>query len=168
MLSDTCKCPDDIYMNWYESRPYVSKNINGTVGGIFKEITDEMIKASCGACNKILPRINYYVSRTGENPEKRSELNLKNTIQNGYHISFPIFGRAEIRNFMDGHIFLELVRTPGSAMIVNGAIDYTAKTINAFKSIVIVWPMVLIIILISIIFGIFLWTFVSTIVSFII
>ena len=137
------------------------KDNNGTLNGIFKDIADGMIKSSCGTCNGILPKINYIVAPTGESAEKISEVNVKARIQYGYHISFPIFGRAEMRHFMDDHIFLELVRSPGSAMIVNGAIDYTAKTINAFKSVINTWPMVLIIILISLLFGILIWTFVS-------
>ena len=124
-------------------------------------IADGMIKASCDTCNGVAPRVNYNISPIGESPEKRSELQMKAKIGNGYHISFPIFGRAEMRNFMDGHVFIELVRSPGSAIIVNCDIDYTAKTINALKSIVNVWPMVLIIILMSTIFGVILWFFVS-------
>ena len=148
-------------MNWYESRPYIIKGSNGNLSGIFKEIADGMIKTSCGACNGLLPSINYFVTSTGERAEKISEVNVKTRIQYGYHISFPIFGRAEMRHFMDDHIFLELVKSPGSAMIVNGAIDYTAKTANAFKSVTKTWPMILIIILISLLFGILIWTFVS-------
>ena len=161
MFLETCKCPDNIFMNWYESRPYLIKDSNGTVSGIFKEIADGMIKTSCGACNGILPMINYYVSYSGESAEKTSELNVKDRIENGYHMSFPIFGRSEMRHFMSNHIFIELVRSPGSAMIVNGAIDYTAKTINALKSTIRTWPMILIILLISLLFGILLWSVVS-------
>ena len=121
-------------------------------------IADGMIKTSCDACNGVTPRVNYKISPVGESPEKKSELQLKAKIGNGYHMSFPIFGRAEMRNFMDGHVFIELVRSPGSAIIVNGDIDYTAKTINALKSIVNVWPIILITVLLSFISGILVWS----------
>ena len=154
-------------MNWYESKPYMVKESNGVLSGIFKEIADDMIKKSCSTCNGIVPKIHYYVTPSGENAEKISELQVKSRIQNGYHISFPIFGRSEMRQFMDNHIFIELVRSPGSAMIVNGAIDYTTKTVNAFKSVIKIWPMILIIIFISIVFGILLWSFVSKLLEYI-
>ena len=148
-------------MNWYENKPYMVKESSGVLRGIFHEIADVMIKKSCSACNGITPKVNYYVTPSGETAEKTSELHVKSRIQNGYHISFPIFGRSEMRQFMDNHIFIELVRSPGSAMVVNGAIDYTTKTVNAFKSVISIWPMILIIIFISTIFGILLWSFVS-------
>lgn len=161
MPLETCKCPDNIFINWYESRPYVMKDSTGQVSGIFKEIADGMIRSSCGLCNNVQPTINYFKTPNGESAEKESELRVKTNIQNGYHVSLPLFGRAEMRNYMDGHVFMGLVTSPGSALILNGAIDYTGKTVNALKSVITVWPMVLIILLISIIFGILIWTFVS-------
>ena len=148
-------------MNWYESRPYVIKDKAGKVHGLFKDIAYGMIEKSCDRCNGIAPRINIRVSSNGEEPEKKSELELKEKIERGYHLSFPIFGRAEMTSFMEIHKFVALVKSPGSAMIITDAIDYEAKTLNAFKSVKRVWPMLVIILLLSIIFGTLMWSVVS-------
>ncbi|XP_065064502.1 uncharacterized protein LOC135690773 [Rhopilema esculentum] len=158
VIAETCKCPSNIFLNWYESRPYVTKFANNTVHGIFKQSIDRMVKKSCGTCNGIAPFVNYYIGPNGESPEKNSGLAVKTHIGDGYHITFPVFGRAEIRNFMDHHIFVLLVQSGGSAMIVSGVIDYAAKTLNALKSAKSTWPIVAISLLMSIIVGIMIWS----------
>ena len=160
-LTETCKCPSNIFVNWHEKSPYLLKSPSGKISGIFKEIADKMIRKSCGTCNGISPSVNYYISPSGESPEKSSEDKCIAKLGLGYHITFPVFGRAEIRNFMDHHIFVLLVQSGGSAMIVSGAIDYAAKTLNALKSVKSTWPMVLISVLMCIVFGILLWSVVS-------
>eukprot|EP00795_Rhopilema_esculentum_P001382 gene1382-15786_t len=158
VIAETCKCPSKIFVNWHEKSPYLLKSPSRKISGIFKEIADKMIRKSCGTCNGVSPNVNYYISPSGESPEKSSEAKCLAKLGLGYHITFPVFGRAEIRNFMDHHIFVLLVQSGGSAMIVSGAIDYAAKTLNALKSVQSTWPMVLISILMCIVFGILLWS----------
>lgn len=129
--------------------------------GIFKTVVDSMILNVCGKCANKPPAVNWYRSFSGQQPEKKSEIAVKHWIGQNYHISFPIFGRAEITTYESSHVFVLMVNSPGSAVLIRNNIDYAAKTINTLASMTSVWPMLVIIILFSSISGILLWSVVS-------
>ena len=160
MFSATCKCPKTIFLNWFESRPYVVKDGPFSVEGIFTDIITETIETSCGVCNGRKPVISTFQSRTGENPEKPSELGVKNAIGKEYHISFPVRGSSEMTRYLGVNAFVTLVKSTGIATVVRNELDHTAKTKAAFGAMVNVWPMYIIYVLTTLVAGIIIWFFV--------
>ena len=153
----TCKCPPNVFMNWYSNPPYVSRAPGLQVSGFMPGLIADMISASCGKCDNRASQVLHYRSLSGENPMKRNEATVKKSVGSDYHISYPIFGSSSITRFMESHVFVLIVQSAGSAAIVKHEVDYSAKTLNAFKSILNIWPMYLIAICMTSLAGILVW-----------
>ena len=159
----TCKCPANILLNWFSNPPYVVNSPGQQMTGIMGNLVKEMIQASCDKCSNEEPKIFAYQSMSGENPVKKSAVEVKQSIGSEFHVSFPIFGYSTITRYMESHVFILFIESSGSATIIRNEIDYAAKTVNAFKSIGNIWPMYLITVLMTGVFGIVIWAAVSTI-----
>eukprot|EP00795_Rhopilema_esculentum_P012024 gene12024-2609_t len=153
----TCKCPRNVFLNWYSNPPYVEDSPRKQMTGIMADLVKSMIKSSCGECQNEESTIYEYQSLSGENPVKKNELEVKGSIGKEFHVSFPVFGYSSITRYMEYHVFILFIESLGSATIVRNEVDYAKKTITAFKSIVNIWPMYLITFLITGVFGIFIW-----------
>lgn len=129
--------------------------------GIMAQLVEGMVKASCEKCNNEESKIYGYQSLSGENPVKESAIQVKKSIGNEFHISFPVFGYSTITRYMEKHVFILFIESSGSATVVRNEVDYAAKTINAFKSIGNIWPMYLITVVITAVCGIVIWAAVS-------
>ena len=129
--------------------------------GIMGQLVNGMVKASCGKCNNEESQIYAYQSLSGENPVKKSAIEVKGSIGDEFHISFPVFGYSTITRYMEKHVFILFIESSGSATVVRNEVDYAAKTINAFKSIGNIWPMYLITVVITAVCGIVIWAAVS-------
>lgn len=161
IFSVTCKCPPIVFTNWYNSPPYVYKRADLIAAGFMHDLLQDMISASCGKCNKQASGVMHFRSRSGNSPMKMNEEKVKMAIGEEYHISYPVFGSASITQYMDKHVFVLFVQSAGSATVVKHVIDYSAKTLNAFKSIVNIWPMYLIVICLTMVAGIVIWSLVG-------
>ena len=146
-----------MFLNWYSNPPYVTKNPGLSMTGIFAELIQSMIASSCGKCNNLPSTVRAFQSLSGENPIKKNEKAVKNSIGKEFHVSFPIFGYSTITRYMDTHVFILFIQSSGSATIVRNEVDYAAKTLNAFKSIGNIWPMYVIMVLLTGLAGIFIW-----------
>ena len=160
-LLATCKCPNIVFLNWFENRPYVIKAKPDSIEGIFAQIITDTIDSSCGLCNGRKTVISTFRSLSGESPEKDSELALKSAIGKEYHISFPVRGKVEMAKYLGVHAFVAVVQSTGIATVVRNEVDRTAKTKAAFVAMFTIWPMYAIIVLTTLLAGIVIWYFVS-------
>ena len=117
---------------------------------------------SCGVCNDNKKReIYFFKSRDGENTEKRSEIKLIDSISSKFHINFPVFGQVETTAYMERFIFISVVKSSGSAMIIRDEHVMSAKTTAVFKSVMGVWPVLVLSFFITVMIGILIWFTVS-------
>ncbi len=142
--------------------PYVVKIKPGKITGLVGDLVLNMIKSSCGKCNNIQPTAHLTQSLSGEDPEKKNELEVKQSIGTEFHASFPIFGRSTVTKYMEYHIFVLFVESSGSATVVRNEVDYAATTTNVFNSIANIWPMYLVILVFTTLAGILIWGAVSS------
>ena len=157
----TCKCPQTIFLNWYESKPYVIKTGRSSIEGIFYEVLADTLTQSCGICNGKTSVISPYKSLSGEKPEKTSAKKVMSAIGKEYHVSFPVFGKSDMSTYLKQNVFVALVESPGVAVAVRNDVDYTVKTKAAFSAMLNVWPMYIVLIIMTLLAGIFVWFFVS-------
>eukprot|EP00795_Rhopilema_esculentum_P001278 gene1278-15663_t len=155
----TCKCPQTIFLNWYESRPYVIKTGKSTIEGIFYKVLTDTLTQSCGTCNGKASVISPYKSLSGEKPEKTSAKKVMSVIGKEYHVSFPVFGKSDMSTYLKQNVFVALVESPGVAVAVRNDVDYTVKTKAAFNAMINVWPMYIVLIIMTLLAGIFVWFF---------
>ena len=117
---------------------------------------------SCGICNDNKKRETFFFkSKDGENTEKRSERKLIDSVSDKFHINFPVFGQVETTTYMERYIFISVVKSSGSAMIIRDEHAMSAKTTAVLKSVIGVWPLLVVSFFITVITGIFIWFTVS-------
>ena len=120
-----------------------------------------MLKTVCGNCTAYQETPLFFDrSKSGKNPKRTSEIDLKTKISDDVHFHLTITGRKEITVFQKQYQFVQIVESPGSAFIV---VDQTklSQTSAMFASILGTWPVFLMAMLMANVAGMFIWVFVS-------
>ena len=162
-IKETCNCDRNIYVNWYEKAPFVYTTTNNKISNssLFPPIIEDIFKSVCGSCKDYKhPVFYYYKSYTGENPHKSSEFELKRDISKDVDISVPIYGR-EGRNFIDNSVLITVAKSSGCSLIVRRGRDKRMELNTMVKSVLLVWPILVITCLIGAIAGALVWLIVS-------
>ncbi|KAK2554275.1 hypothetical protein P5673_024279, partial [Acropora cervicornis] len=114
------KCPRSLQIDWWEIPPYVYKDKDRKVVGIFPDILSKLVKECCYE----------HPSQVAEDEDKRcvqlnftevasndSEVVKKHIGMNGTVMSMPIYGDMKDVTFQ-GHPFYPVVESPGVVFIV--------------------------------------------------
>ena len=162
----TCKCPEHLYANWYDAKPYVVKNGPRKLSGLFPELLNIIIPQACGSCNPSYNQttLKLFETKTGISPEKTTEAKLRLTINKNVDFSFPVYGKTDGHGYStdSGGIFLPIVMSPGSAIVVRDEQKSRNKLPALLKTVGNTWPMFLVTFLITLITGYLIWFTVSS------
>ena len=155
--SGTCKCSEFLYANLYIKSPFTSIDGDLNPSGFFVKLLQEMVIQSCGSCQDYPNSQLYFTqSKSGDDPVKSSEFELKNSINDDVDLSFPIYG-VEGHEVAPDSTFSLLVKSPGMLMVVrdeNKINDVIKKMILGVFN---VWPLLLVSYAIASLFGILIW-----------
>ena len=160
---ETCRCPPMVSSNFYLLSPYLSKDANNTLSGVFGKILDDAIHFMCGTCNTPSGLVNTKLdkSRNGRGgfAEKTSELKTLNEIDQFTDLSFPIIANT-LSDEMVGYPFVPLVAHPGVVAIVRDK-DINEIVIDMIVMIVGIYPLLLLNLLMMVTAGFLVWMLVS-------
>lgn len=163
----TCKCPKDIFTNYFQLQPYMGVHtITDVISGIFPTFISGIIKKVCTECRTYrYPTIHFNRTYTGHNPSKLNEIAVRVAISEVTHMSFPIYGKFDVPNFMGNYPYLGVALSQGSAMVVYyeevKVVEFTALLMKILSS----WPIVVIGVLCSCVVGIIYWFTVNSFVT---
>ena len=134
----------------------------GILEGFFTDMVQNMFIEACGNC-KLYNKSEMYLynTKTGENPNKGSAYKLKQDISKDVDVSFPIYGQSEKSTYIDNSVFLQLVDSPGCALIVRDGKDMLEQLNSLIISVVHVWPLLIISYAIATVCGTLIWLSVS-------
>ena len=131
------------------------------VDGIFPKFITPSVTAACGQCPSYQSlEVNYFRTKFGRYADQRDEQTVKNKVNDDVHVSFPIYGDANVKTFAGFYYFIGFVNSPGFAVVVRD--DY--KSLDAsviYEGIFKLWPVFLINVLLAYMFGIMIWMAVS-------
>ena len=119
-----------------------------------------MTSHACGKCNRVR-QTTINVQSNGKNywAEKRSLKEMKMDIDDGVHISFPLFASSEVISY-NGHQFVPLFSHPGVIYyIIKDTLATQVKQMT--KNILNTWPILILNLLLVFLSGIIIWALVS-------
>ena len=149
--------------SYYLLSPYLRKNSNNTLVGVFGEILDNAIHFTCGTCNTpsglVTTKLDKSRNGRGGFAEKKSELKTLNEIDEFTDLSFPIIGNS-LSDEMVGYPFVPLVAHPGVVVIVRDK-NINEIVIEMIVMIVGIYPLLLLNLLMMITAGFIVWLLVS-------
>ncbi|XP_066928820.1 uncharacterized protein [Clytia hemisphaerica] len=121
VVGRTCLCPPVVSTNYYLLAPYLTKEADDQLSGVFGEIFQSAIQATCGVCNSPngLIHSKLDILRNGRESlaQKSSELKILKEVDKFTDLSFPIIGNT-YSDEMVGYPFVPLVGHPGVVAIV--------------------------------------------------
>ena len=162
--SETCRCPDVLYANYWSMPPYLKVNEDNKLEGIFSGIVTDMIHTACGICpghgETGDTKIDIVSNGKQRSSAKRNVLEVLEDIVDVPQISFPIYGDKHTTRYMRDYAYINLVESPGVSFIATSRPPGSAamNMINAvFKCV----PMIVLSACMAYISGFVIWVLVS-------
>ena len=154
---------ENLYANWFVNPPYTNFSSEERLGGLFTSMIKEMTIEACGSCKPYgKSKLHFYISKTGENPQKESQYLLKKSITEDIDLHFPIYGQAAREIITPGSLFIQLVPSPGCSVIVRDESKIgSGKIPQMISGMLAVWPLLLVSYSMATLFGQSIWFFVS-------
>ena len=107
--------------NFYLLAPYLSKDSDDQLSGVFGEILKTVVQATCGVCKTpngpVSTKLDIVRNGRGAFAQKSSELKILKEVDEYTDLSFPIIGNSH-SDEMVGYPFVPLVGHPGVVAIV--------------------------------------------------
>ena len=72
LLTVTCTCPDVIHTNYAQAKPYIYRDTEGNMQGLFMILLENITSNVCGLCNGKASRIDFVNDGKNGWAEKRS------------------------------------------------------------------------------------------------
>lgn len=117
-----------------------------------------MLVQACQRCKYYKSSIVFYnLSKSGESPNKKNELNLKKGISEIVDVSFPYYGRKTVIEVMPKSSFVPIISSSGCALIVREKVNTEEVVRKIVRRIIDIWPMLIISYCIATLFGIMIW-----------
>ncbi|XP_028393402.1 uncharacterized protein LOC114517780 [Dendronephthya gigantea] len=140
-------CKDDtLKAQWWSIPPYIYKDKDGNINGIFKRVLDDIVKHCC----------NGHTNITYEPlPLNDSEVVKDHIGENGTVISFPIYGEMKDTTFQN-FPYMPVVEAPGVVFIMT-----TEDSANAAEAVMGAvfqgWPVLVLTLVMAALSGIIIW-----------
>lgn len=152
------KCPRSLQIDWWEIPPYVYKDKDRNVVGIFPDILSKLVKECCeeqpsqDAEDNDKPCVQLNFTEVASND---SEVVKKHIGTNGTVMSMPIYGDMKDVTFQ-GHPFYPVVESPGVVFIVKKE-DSTNAAKAVMDAVFQGWPVLLLTLIMAALSGIIIW-----------
>lgn len=145
-------------IDWWEIPPYIYKDPNNGVSGIFPDILKDLVRQCCDSedssnSDANVPscvHLNY-----SEVPSNDSEVVKKQIDKNGTLISMPIYGDMKDVTFQN-HPFYPVVESPGVVFIVKKE-DSSNAAQAVMEAVFQGWPVLLLTLIMAALSGIVVW-----------
>lgn len=146
-----------MYGNWYENAPYTELDGPSNLKGLIPTMLSELMVEACGTCKPYgQSKIHFFTSKTGESPQKETELDLKNSISSHVDASFPIYGDKFRKVLVPESLYTLVIPSPGCSIVVRDS--KRADTVNRMIfNVLKVWPLLLVSYCIATLFGFLIW-----------
>lgn len=163
-VQDSCKekvknkCPRSLQIDWWEIPPYVYKDKDRNVVGIFPDILSKLVKECCYEPPSQVPEkevkgcVQLNFTEVASND---SEVVKKHIGRNGTVMSMPIYGDMKDVTFQ-GHPFYPVVESPGVVFIVKKE-DSTNAAKAVMDAVFQGWPVLLLTLIMAALSGIIIW-----------
>ena len=116
----------------------------------------------CSDCKSYTrPKVHFDRTLTGDPAQKLDENGVRDAVDNGNHIGFPIYEQVEKTEFAGNYPYVLIAETQGSAMIIVNEKTRTLGVANVLLSTAALWTVVLIMFFLVVLCGIALWLIVS-------
>lgn len=117
-----------------------------------------MMVQACQHCKHYKSSVIFYnLSKSGESPNKKNELNLKKGISEIVDVSFPYYGRKSVIEVMPKSSFIPIISSSGCALIVRDEVNIEEIVQKIVWGIIDIWPMLIISYCIATLFGMMIW-----------
>eukprot|EP00111_Clytia_hemisphaerica_P023085 TCONS_00067910-protein len=159
VIAETCRCPELISTNYFVLKPYLYRDTDGELNGLFPKVLNEMVQAACGQCTRPQNALDSILDKekTGRGglAQKATAKEAIQDIDQYTELTFPVAAHDEMSEFM-GYKFISLVHHPGIAVVVK------VMTINDMIETLIgdmlkIWPIFLLNFLFMVIVGFLVW-----------
>ena len=165
MATETCRCPNVLYTNYWGMPPYLRLNEkDNKLEGIFSEIVKDMIHTACGICpgHREVGHTKIDIVSNGKQKSsaKRKVLEVLKDIGDVPQISFPIYGNKYITRYIADYAYINLVESPGVAFIATRRRPGSAA-MNMINAVIECVPMIVLSACMAYISGFLIWTLVS-------
>uniref|UniRef100_A0A7M5X8J7 Uncharacterized protein n=2 Tax=Clytia hemisphaerica TaxID=252671 RepID=A0A7M5X8J7_9CNID len=121
VVGRTCLCPPVVSSNFYLLAPYLTKDVDDQLSGVFGEILNTVVQATCGVCKTpngpVSTKLDIIRNGRGAFAQKATELKILKEVDEFTDLSFPIIGNTH-SDEMVGYPFVPLVGHPGVVAIV--------------------------------------------------
>ncbi|XP_057313718.1 uncharacterized protein LOC130655034 [Hydractinia symbiolongicarpus] len=158
--AETCRCPQNIYANFYSLKPYIyhDKSKGRDTQGFFPQLLTTILKNVCTNCKAYtIPKIYFDRTVTGHSAEKLKSQHMKEDIGSTVQLSMPVYGKFAIRRYAGIYPYIGIVKTQGSAAIMYDQKVRRYQMKDLLRNVVASWTTVAIMVLLSIICGWLLW-----------
>lgn len=153
------RCPLSLKIDWWEIPPYIYKDKNGVVSGIFPSVLKRLVSECCDRDPSstdpnadIAECVKLNFSETASND---SEVVKKNINLNGTVMSMPIYGDMKDVKFQS-HPFYPVVESPGVVFIVKKE-DSSNAAQAVMEAVFQGWPVLLLTLIMAALSGIVVW-----------
>ena len=140
--------------------------------GVLPTVLINLTSFSCGRCLRSdygrISNIDYVNDGKNGWANKRSLRDMKENIDEDLEaISFPIYGKMEMRTYLNNNIFVPVVKHPGVVFFtvkesISQQVDYMLEAVAG------VWPIFIVNIVLIMLSGLIIWSLVSTFIYYII
>ncbi len=139
---------------WWNIPPYIYRDREGDIKGIFKTVLDEIVKHCCkGHTNITYEKL----------PLNDSEVVKDHIGENGTVISFPVYGEMKDTAFQN-FPYMPVVEAPGVVFIMTN--EDSANAAQAVMDAVFQgWPVLVLTLVMAALSGIIIWALVSAVIS---
>ena len=152
--SETCACPSVMTSTYQVLSPYVTRESDGKLGGILPRLVERMTSSCCTTCSRTV--VNFDHDGQGNLSVKATYPDLVKSIDQATTFAFPIMGYPDTDKYNSHFGFIPAVETPGMVVLVKKqSADNLALTV--LKSVLGIWPMLLINVLLAVLAGIVMW-----------
>lgn len=159
VTTENCICPLKVTTNYFMEKPYVFRNDDGTLTGLFVDVMDGLIEQVCKTCSvngvERKSTVDWVTNGKGNWAEKHTSQEASSDIIGSPSLSFPFFLDDSTASYLTG-TFVPVISYPGSFLFTmapafDNFVDLQIKEIAS------ILPFILIMLLFIVICGILLW-----------
>lgn len=158
IFTETCRCPSRIFVNWMHVPPLCARRDGEEPTGLVPEVLRHMVLYGCGTCHENkTTKIIYH-------EESSSVQNMISTVNEDLQINLPITVKPGMPSTGEGWVFLPVVEVAGFAFLTRKpSTDAYARYLAS--SVLVRWPVFVMMFVMFVTFGLAVWTVVRTLLS---
>ena len=155
IFTETCRCPGRILVNWMHVPPLCVKRDGEEPTGLVPEMLSHMVLHGCGTCH------DNKTTKVVYQDESTSLQIMISKVNEGPQINLPLTVTPKMPSAGEGWVFLPVMEVTGFAVLTRKpSTDAYARHLAA--SILVRWPVFVMMLVMFITFGLAVWTVVRT------